>query len=162
MAIRYPKECEDLGPGIQSQHDFDVGEWELLNDGDDVMIFAVGRMVQTAMQAAIELMGKGLSVGVVDARFVKPMDEKMLLERSGKVKLVVTLEENSVLGGFGEGVLNLLQQKHINADVMIIGVPDRFISHGSVSQQLTECGLNSYEISNRILKRWMERKSDCK
>ncbi len=162
MAIRYPKECEDLGPGIQSQHDFDVGEWELLNDGDDVMIFAVGRMVQTAMQATIELMGKGLSVGVVDARFVKPMDEKMLLERSSKVKLVVTLEENSVLGGFGEGVLNLLQQKHINADVMLIGVPDRFIGHGSVSQQLTECGLNSYEISNRILKRWMERKSDCK
>jgi len=162
MAIRYPKECEDLGPGIQSQRDFTVGEWELLSDGSDVMIFAVGRMVQIAMQAAIELMGKGLSVGVVDARFVKPMDEKMLVERAKKVKLVVTAEDNSVLGGFGEGVLNLLQEKRINVDTMLTGIPDRFISHGSVSQQMTECGLNSYELSNRILKRWMERKADSK
>ena len=114
------------------------------------------------MQAAIELMGKGLSVGVVDARFVKPMDETMLVERASKVKLVVTAEENSALGGFGEGVLNLLQEKHINVDTMLMGVPDRFIEHGSVSQQLTECGLNSYEMSNRILKRWMERKTDLK
>lgn len=162
MAIRYPKESEDLGPGIQSQREFAVGEWELLSDGEDVMIFAVGRMVQPAMQAAIELMGKGLSVGVVDARFVKPMDEKMLVERASKVKLVVTVEENSVQGGFGEGVLNLLQQRKIDADVIVMGIPDRFIGHGSVTQQLAECGLNSYEISNRILKRWMERKSDRK
>lgn len=162
MAIRYPKECEDLGPGIQSQRDFAVGEWELLSDGDDVMIFAVGRMVQLAMQAAIELMGKGLSVGVIDARFVKPMDEKMLVERAGKVKLVVAAEENSVIGGFGEGVLNLLQEKQINVDTMLLGVPDRFIGHGSVAQQMAECGLNSYEMSNRILRRWMERKTDRK
>lgn len=162
MAIRYPKESEDLGPGIQSQRDFAVGEWELLSDGEDVMIFAVGRMVQAAMQAAIELMGKGLSVGVVDARFVKPMDERMLVERASKVKLVVTVEENTVLGGFGEGVLNLLQQKNLSVDTMLLGVPDRFISHGSINQQTAECGLNSYEISNRILKKWMERKTEHK
>lgn len=160
MAIRYPKEIEDLGPGIQSQRDFAVGEWELLSGGNDVMIFAVGRMVQSAMQASIELMGKGLSVGVVDARFVKPMDEKLLMEQASKVKMVVTVEENSVLSGFGEGVLNLLQQKGLAVDALLIGVPDRFIGHGSVSQQMAECGLNSYEISNRILKRWMERKTN--
>lgn len=160
MAIRYPKESEDLGPGIQSQKDFGVGEWELLSDGDDVMIFAVGRMVQAAMQAAIELMGKGLSVGVVDARFVKPMDEKMLMEKASKVKLAVALEENSIMGGFGEGMLNVLQQNKISVDTMLMGIPDRFIGHGSVTQQMAECGLNSYEISNRILKRWMERKKD--
>ena len=84
-----------------------MGEWELLSSGSDVMIFAVGRMVQAAMQASIELMGKGLSVGVVDARFVKPMDEKLLLEQARKVKLAVTLEENVAAGGFGEGVLRL-------------------------------------------------------
>ena len=74
------------------------------------MIFAVGRMVQAAMQASIELMGKGLSVGVVDARFVKPMDEKLLLEQARKVELAVTLEENVLTGGFGEGVLRLLEE----------------------------------------------------
>lgn len=160
MAIRYPKESEDMGPGIQSQKDFRVGEWELLSDGDDVMIFAVGRMVQVAMQAAIELMGKGLSVGVVDARFVKPMDEKLLIEKASKVKLAVSIEENSVNGGFGEGMLNVLQRNGLAVDVMLMGVPDRFIAHGSVSQQLSECGLDSYVVSTRIFKRWMERKSN--
>ena len=160
MAIRYPKDCEDLGPGIQSQRDFDIGEWELLSDGSDVMIFAVGRMVQPAMQASIELMGKGLSVGVVDARFVKPMDMKRLTEFAGKVKLVVTIEENTILGGFGEGVLHALREEKIAVDTMLLGVPDHFISHGSVKQQLAECGLSPYGISDRILKRWNERKSE--
>lgn len=160
MAIRYPKQIEDLGPGIQSQHDFKVGQWELLSDGHDVMIFAVGRMVQPAMQAAIELMGKGLSVGVVDARFVKPMDEEILAKYASKVKLIVTIEENTLAGGFGEGVVHLLHEKNILADTLLLGVPDDFIGHGTVSQQLAECGLNGYEVANRILKRWMERKSE--
>ena len=160
MAIRYPKESEDLGPGIQSQRDFAIGEWELLSDGSDVMIFAVGRMVQTAMQAAIELMGKGLSVGVVDARFVKPMDMKCLTESARKVRLVVTLEENALLGGFGEGVLHALQEQKIDVDTMLMGVPDRFIGHGTVRQQLDECGLSAYAVSDRILKRWSERKME--
>ena len=58
-----------------------MGEWELISSGKDVTIFAVGRMVQLAMQATIELMGKGISAGVVDARFVAPMDRKLLLEQ---------------------------------------------------------------------------------
>lgn len=160
MAIRYPKDGEDLGPGIQSQHDFRVGEWELLSGGDDVMIFAVGRMVQSAMQSAIELMGKGLSVGVVDARFVKPMDEKLLLEQSRRVGLVVTIEENAIAGGFGEGVLRLLAEQNVNVPVLTLGVPDRFIGHGTVAQQMQECGLDSYGIARSVLKRWKERKAN--
>ena len=159
MAIRYSKECDDLGPGIQSQQDFGVGEWELLSSGSDVMIFAVGRMVQAAMQASIELMGKGLSVGVVDARFVKPMDEKLLLEQARKVKLAVTLEENVVTGGFGEGVLRLLEENHVPADALVLAAPDRFVSHATIAQQTEECGLDSYGVTRSILARWAERKA---
>ena len=159
MAIRYPKDVEDLGPAIQSQNEFRVGEWELISGGEDAMIFAVGRMVQTAMQASIELMGKGMSVGVVDARFVKPMDEKLLLEQSRKVKLVVTVEENTVVGGFGEGVMRLLKENNVETDVLTLGVPDRFIGHGTVSQQMIECGLDSFGVSRSVLKRWTERKA---
>lgn len=159
FAIRYPKDCDDMGPGIQAQHELRVGQWEIMNDGDDVMIFAVGRMVQMAMQAGIELMGKGISAGIVDARFVKPMDAEMLVKLAAKVKLVVTVEENSVEGGFGEGVLRLLQEHCIRVDALTLGVPDRFIDHGSVSLQLAECGLNGYGISQSILKRWMEREA---
>lgn len=157
MAIRYPKEGEDMGPGIQSQRNFAIGEWELLSDGDDVMIFAVGRMVQTAMQASIELMGKGISAGVVDARFVKPMDLDMLNRQASKVKLVVTVEENAVEGGFGEGVLRALAEANLRVNTLVCGVPDRFISHASVPQQLSECGLDGFGLSRSILKRWMER-----
>ena len=159
MAIRYPKDGEDLGPAIQSQREFRVGEWELISGGDDVMIFAVGRMVQTAMQASIELMGKGVSAGVVDARFVKPMDEKLLLEQAGKVRLVVTVEENAVAGGFGEGVLRFLTENGVEADVLTLGVPDRFIGHGTVSQQMIECGLDSFGVARSVFKRWTERKA---
>ena len=91
------------------------------------MIFAVGRMVQLAMQATIELMGKGVSAGVADARFIKPMDERLLTEQAAKAKLVVTVEENVLAGGFGEGVLDALSRAGIETPTLCLGVPDRFI-----------------------------------
>ncbi len=153
MAIRYPRECEDLGPGIQSQRDFDIGEWELISSGSDVMIFAVGRMVQLSMQASIELMGKGISAGVVDARFVAPMDKNLLIEQASRARLVVTAEDNVLSGGFGEGVLDVLAQADIHTPVMTLGVPERFIEHATITQQLEACGLTSLGISRQIEKR---------
>ena len=153
MAIRYPRSCEDMGPGIQSQHDFSIGRWELLSDGTDVMMFAVGRMVAIAMQAAIELMGKGISAGVVDARFIAPMDTDLLVRKARGVGLVVTIEENVISGGFGEGVLEALSREGINSPVLTLGVPDRFIGHATISQQLNECGLDAPGVAGRIRER---------
>ncbi len=153
MAIRYPKSCEDMGPGIQSQQRVSIGEWELLSDGRDVMIFAVGRMVPLAMQAAIELMGKGVSAGVVDARFVAPMDADMLRRKAVGVRLVVTVEENVLAGGFGEGVLEALSDMGVSTPAMTLGVPDRFIAQASVAEQTLECGLDAYSIARRIRER---------
>ena len=157
MAIRYPKNGEDMGPGIQAQRDFGIGEWELLSSGD-VMIFAVGRMVQLAMQATIELMGKGVSAGVADARFIKPMDERLLTEQARKAKLVVTVEENVLAGGFGEGVLDALSRAGIETPTLCLGVPDRFVSHASTDEQLEACGLTPLKITDSILKRLGELK----
>jgi len=156
MAIRYSRECEDMGPGIQSQHDIGIGEWELLSDGEDVMLFAVGRMVPFAMQAAIELMGKGISAGVVDARFIAPMDEALLLKQAQKVRLVVTVEENVACGGFGEGVLGVLAKAGLSIPVMTLAVPERFIDHATTEQQLEECGLTPDGIARRVQKRLLE------
>ena len=155
MAIRYPKGGEDLGPGIQAQQAFRIGEWELLSSGTDVMIFAVGRMVQFAMQASIELMGKGLSVGVVDARFIKPMDEALLMAQARKARMVVTVEENVLAGGFGEGVLEALARLGCDRPILPLGVPDRFIGHASIAQQLDRCGLSAAKLSQRILERYV-------
>ena len=153
MAIRYPKTGEDMGPGIQAQRDFRIGEWELLSSGDDVMIFAVGRMVQLSMQATIELMGKGVSAGVVDARFIKPMDVELLIEKAKGVSLVVTVEENVLAGGFGEGVLDALAAAGIDKPVLTLGVPDRFIGHARTSRQLEVCGLGAIQIAQRIMEK---------
>ena len=157
MAIRYPKNGEDMGPGIQAQRDFGIGEWELLSSGD-VMIFAVGRMVQLAMQATIELMGKGVSAGVADARFIKPLDEKLLTEQARRAKLVVTVEENVLAGGFGEGVLDALSLAGIETPTLCLGVPDRFVSHASTAEQLEAGGLTPLKITDSILKRLGELK----
>ncbi len=158
MAIRYPRVCEDLGPGIQSQRDIRVGEWELLSGGSDVMILAVGRMVQCAMQSTIELMGKGISAGVVDARFVAPMDEEMLVDVAQKARLLVTAEENALAGGFGEGVLQLLAKRGLRVPVLTLGVPGRFIGHATIAQQLEACELDSYGITRRVEARLRELK----
>ena len=154
MAIRYPKDGDDLGPGIRSQRPIRVGEWELLLNGTDVMIFAVGRMVQNALQAAVELMGHGVSAGVVDARFIKPMDTDLLLECARKVKLVAFAEENALRGGFGEGASAFLQREHVHNETLFFGVPDFFIRHGSVLEQQRECGLTAPQIASAIEARW--------
>ncbi len=156
MAIRYPKGCEDMGPGIQSQQRFSIGQWELLSDGRDVMIFAVGRMVPMAMQAAIELMGKGISAGVVDARFIAPMDKNLLLRKAAGVRLVVTVEENVLAGGFGEGVLDVLATGNIGIPVLTLGLPNRFIAQATVAEQTAECALDALSIAHRIHKRLSE------
>ena len=156
MAIRYPKEGDDMGPGIQTQRDFGIGDWELLSSGQDVMIFAVGRMVQLAMQASIELMGQHISAGVVDARFIKPMDREMLIRQASQAKLVVTIEENVLAGGFGEGVMEILSQEALNIPILTMGIPDRFVTHASIDQQLEACGLSSLQIARRILKRYLD------
>ena len=150
MAIRYPRACGDLGPAIQSQGAFGIGRWELLSGGSDVMIFAVGQMVQPALQAAVELMGKGISAGVVDARFVAPMDTDMLIRQASSVRLVVTAEQNVLSGGFGEGVLDALARSGVDKPVLTLGVPDRFIAHATIDQQVEECGLGPLDIAARI------------
>jgi len=92
----------------------------------------------------------------MDARFIKPMDTEKLFKYAQKAKLVVTVEENVIAGGFGEGVLQVLCEADIRVPVMNIGVPDRFVSHARVSQQLEECGMNDILIADRIMKRFNE------
>ena len=152
MAIRYPKDVDDLGPMLQSRQEFALGEWEQLADGTDVMFLAVGSMVQAALQASIELMGKGVSAGVIDARFVKPLDEKLLMQAASHAGLLATLEENVRAGGFGEAVEDCLRRRGSAVRVLNFSVPDRFIGHGTVEEQRRACGLDPYSIAERILK----------
>lgn len=151
MAIRYPKEGLDLGAGMAAQQELKVGEWELLSDGADVVFFAAGPMVQTAMQASIELMGKQIQAAVVDARFIKPMDETLLLKKSKEARIVVTLEENTVMGGLGEGIAHVLAAHHCVKPMLILGAPDDFVAQGSISEQRNACGLSVDAICAKVI-----------
>ncbi|MBQ8507906.1 MAG: 1-deoxy-D-xylulose-5-phosphate synthase [Clostridia bacterium] len=151
MAIRYPKAGMDLGPGIAAQEPLEIGKWELLSSGADVMFYAVGPMVQIAMQASIELMGKGIHAGVVDARFIKPMDEKLLLDTAKEAKLAVVLEENTLCGGLGEGIMRILSENGAKVRAIALGAPDRFVPHARISQQRKACGLSVEEISKKVI-----------
>ena len=152
LAIRYPKEAIDLGAGMEYKDQIVCGRWEMLMDGD-ITIIATGAMVQPALMASMALHARGISAAIIDAIFVKPMDAQMLEKIARKGTLIVTLEENDVMGGLGEGVLMELSRMGCSADVLTLGVPDRFISHASRAQQLAECGLEPEAIADAIERR---------
>ena len=153
IAIRYAREGDDMGPHLRDHAPMRVGVWEEMIAGADAMLLAVGRMVSVAMRAAMALMEKGVSCGVIDARFIKPLDENMLRAAAEKYGLLVTLEDNVVTGGFGSAVNERLHAWGLTTDVLNLGVPDRFIEQGTVSQQMADCGLDVDSVAAAVMKR---------
>ena len=147
LAIRYPKTAVDLGIGVDRDDEITPGHWETLIGGE-IMIIASGSMVETALRCAMICLGKGLNVGVIDAVFLKPIDTELLNEIAERSKLIVTLEENTLNGGLGEAVLRALEGK--SANILTLGLPDRFVAHGTVEQQRCECGLDDSGIIGSI------------
>mgnify|MGYP001364412572 FL=1 len=152
LAIRYPRgNTVELDENKSPQIEF--GKAHVLRKGQDVALFAVGTMVDTAEEVADVLEAKGFSTAVINARFVKPLDEKVIVQFGGKVKLLVSLEENTIHGGFGSGVLESLSEKGMCVPTLQIGVPDRFIAQGSPEEQRQATELSPEQISTRILER---------
>lgn len=151
MAICYGKAMEDLGESMRQNGDLEAGKWQRLIEGDEVVILAVGRMVKYALRASIILAGSGVCCGVIDARFVKPMDEEMLKETARRARLLVTLEDFCLQGGFGSMVLEELNSAGLATPTLRLGVPDRFVEHGSLDWQMKQCGLTPEQIAQAIL-----------
>ena len=149
LAIRYPRDAVDLGAGMSNDEPVVPGKWEVLMDGSDVAIFACGSMVQTALLVSMELHGLGISAAVIDAMFIKPMDEAIISRYASAAKLIVTLEESDLIGGFGEGVTAAVNGK---TEVMRFGVPDRYIRHAARAEQLTRCGLDPASVAAAVKK----------
>ena len=152
LAIRYPRgNTAELDEKKIPQIEY--GKAHILRKGQDVALFAVGSMVDTAEKVADLLEKKGYSVAVVNARFVKPLDGNVIVQFAEKVKLLVSLEENTIHGGFGSGVLETLSEQGICVPTLQIGVPDRFIAQGSPEEQFQAAELSPEQISKRILER---------
>jgi 1-deoxy-D-xylulose-5-phosphate synthase len=145
-AIRYPR-GNGLGVKIEPLKSLKIGEAEILKKGKDITLLAIGSCVALSEKAASLLEKKGISVEVINARFVKPIDEKTIIASVNKTNHLLTIEENALRGGFGQTVAALLIEKGISTKVKCMGIPDAFIDHGTLSQLREYIGLTPEHIS---------------
>lgn len=151
IALRYPR---GVGYGVPLDCDLtelQIGKGELLKEGDDAVIIAIGSTVYPAVTAARELAAKGIHAAVINARFVKPLDRDLILHWARKTGTIFTVEENALYGGFGSSILELLHDEGIkDLTVKRIGIPDRFIEQGSQTQLRKDLGLDAAGISATV------------
>ncbi len=152
VAIRYPR---GAGIGVEISGDFRLLPWgkgEILAKGDDLAILAVGSMVYPALTVKKILEYKGIRCTVVNGRFIKPLDQELIVELAQTHPCLVTMEENVIAGGFGSGVLELLTHSGINGvKVLNIGIPDQFVTHGKVEVLKDAIGLTPEKMAQQIV-----------
>jgi len=151
IAVRYPR---GNGYGIKMDEQLKVlpiGKWEVLEEGRDACILTFSTMIPVALEAAEQLRKQGMSVRVVNANSVKPLDEALLHELAIEKIPVLTLEEAALQGGFGSAVLEFFHDNgYHDAAIERMGIPDEFIEHGSVDELLEEIGLTSTNVFERV------------
>jgi 1-deoxy-D-xylulose-5-phosphate synthase len=144
-AVRYPR---GGGPGVAINPiltTLPIGKAEVRRHGHRVAILAFGSMVTPATIA-----GEALNATVVNMRFIKPLDEALIRQLATEYDLLVTVEENAILGGAGGAVVDVLTQHQLHTPVLTIGLPDRFVDQGSREELLAECGLDAASITQKI------------
>lgn len=149
-AIRYPR--GNIKEFEYASTELKPGKSEVLEEGPDGVLIAEGNMVYKAVEVWNKLKKAGKSFTVVNARFVKPLDEELLLELGRKHKVVYTLEDNVISGGFGSSILELYSRSSIEAEVKIIGFDDNFIPHGEKEELFSLKNMDSESIFNTIMK----------
>jgi 1-deoxy-D-xylulose-5-phosphate synthase len=127
-----------------------LGRAELLRDGEDAAILALGSMVHPALEAAAELASEGLAVAVLNARFAKPLDTERISGLARRCRALVTVEEHVALGGFGGAVLEALAAAGLAVPVSCLGVPDRIVEHGDPAELRADLGLDAAGIARAV------------
>ena len=159
VAIRYPKD-DVKGVKLDSRfRKIPIGEAEVIKQGKDIAILAVGRMVDIANKTAKTLREMSYDPTVINARFVKPIDDKIVRDLTLTHKLIVTIEENTGVGGFGSAVLESLANQGLQAKTLHFALPDDFVGSGDVSLLLSDANLDAKNISEKIVKRMNSKSS---
>lgn len=152
VSLRYPR-GEGWGVGMDGEiRALEIGRAELLRDGKDLVLVGIGNTVIPALKAAQDLAPLGIDAAVVNARFVKPLDQELLLQLFTRIPRVITVEDHVIAGGFGSAILELLADHGIQ-DVVVkrLGVPDRFIPHGTQDELRKLCGFDKDAITQAAL-----------
>jgi len=148
IAFRYPR---GAGYGVKMDRELrslEVGKGEVLLEGEDLLILAIGSTVYPSLEAAQRLLEHGISASVINCRFVKPLDGELICTVAEKLGKVLTVEENVLDGGFGSAVLELFQERELSeVKVRRIGIPDQFVEHGSQEILRGRCGINTEGIA---------------
>jgi 1-deoxy-D-xylulose-5-phosphate synthase len=152
IALRFPRgnaaADQDLNEPLQ---ELEIGKGVTLRSGgDQICLVGIGLMTQHALQAADLLEAEGIQTGVINARYVKPLDRELLLAAAQQYGILVTIEDNVVTGGFGAAVLELLAEAGVDTRVVPLGIPDRFVEHGEPASLYDKCGLSPRKIAERV------------
>lgn len=151
IAMRFPRGNGIGVPMDEKLRTIPIGTWEVLREGNDAAILTFGTTIPMAMEAAVLMEKKGISVRVVNARFIKPLDEEMLHAILNDNIPIITVEEAVLQGGFGSAVLEFAHDHgYHDAKIDRMGIPDRFIEHGSVNKLLEEIGLTTENLVLRL------------
>jgi 1-deoxy-D-xylulose-5-phosphate synthase len=147
VSLRYPRGNGWVGSLDPEMKELPIGKAEVLEEGKDVIILAVGSTVRSALEAASLLHNKGIEAAVVNARFIKPLDEELICSLAAESKRMITVEENALQGGFGSAVLELLEEKGlVGIQVKRLGIPDLFVEHGTQKVLRHKYGLDAERI----------------
>ena len=156
IAIRYPR-GEAYDGLAQFRAPVEYGKAEILYEEEGIALVAVGSMVKTAEAARLRLKERGLSCTLVNARFVKPVDEEMIERLARGHRLIVTLEENVASGGFGERVRTFADEKELPAQILSVTIPDEYVEHGNVELLKKEIGIDEDTVTKRIREAWEQK-----
>ena len=149
VAIRYPRgNSYYIERG--SYNKINIGTYEVLEEGNDILVLAIGNMVKKALSARDILIKDNINPTIVNARFLKPMDEDLLHDLFKNHSKVVTIEDNVISGGFGSRINKFIIDNNYNVKIENIGIPDKFVEHGSVDELFEVIGMTSTQIANRI------------
>ncbi|MDM7914064.1 MAG: transketolase C-terminal domain-containing protein, partial [Candidatus Eisenbacteria bacterium] len=156
FAVRYPRDTIPDSLGIDALLDLPperipIGSWEVLRPGDSLVLLAIGSMIPAALACAEQLEAVVDGVGVIDARFLKPLDEELLASVLARAGRIVTLEENSVRGGLGAAVATFAQERGAKVPMLHLGLPDAFVEHGRRALLLDRVGLSEQAVHGRIV-----------
>lgn len=150
IAIRYPR-GNALGVEVKEEFsELPIGKAELIKNGKDAALLAIGVMVDYAKKAQEILKFEGIDVEIVNMRFVKPLDTELLDDTAKRFDRILTLEENSLVGGFGSGVVEYFNDKNYKNDILRIGLPDKYVEHGTQAQLHEILGIDPKGIAAKV------------
>ena len=162
VAVRYPR-GSSLGVKLEDGFSqIEIGKSEKLTDGDDIAILAVGSMVEYALKASEILKADGTSCEIINMRFIKPLDTTRLDEIAARHDRIVTLEENNLPGGFGSAIIEYFNDKNYKNDILRLGIPDKFIDHGTQKELHKQIEIDPEGIADRITSFYKSTKSATK